>query len=780
MGAVTAFGLGVAAYWQSIAAGKTAFSPIDLFPAEPHRTRIAGEIKTVINQRFKRIDARMLSRADRFALCAAKEALRAAGLLDEATGKVSYSGHMGLIIGTAAGGILGLERFFRKRHFSLPIKAPLTMLTSFCLSAMGAHIATEFGISGRRLTIATVCSSSGLALAAAYDLLKAHRLDCALVVGAESLSEVTLAGFNALRSVDPETCRPFDANRKGLVLGEGAGAMVLVKDSAGSTAPHFPALTGYGLLTDVHHFTAPHPEGRAVAETILQAMARAGISPESVNYINAHGTGTPLNDAAECLGIQAAFGEHSRHLAISSTKSMVGHALGAASVLEAIAVVLAMRNGMIPPTANLQTPARECALDFVPITSRKEAVSCALSNSFAFGGSNVSLVFENRDEPKLTPSNSAVAFAEPVITGMGIVSPFGAGLQPFLNAVHENRSGLTRLSVLHEDWAGVLGGYVGLSSLRALIPVKFRRHFNRQASFLYMALKEALTHAGLDADTPAPPPSIAYGSAFGCSGNVHRFYTQLLTDGPRFASPQEFNLSVTNAPPALVAQALNLAGPLWVFVSDEVSFDICLHWAAEQIQSNLAERVIVCAAEEISESILAIHQHIGFFDAAHKNFALGEGAVCMILESRRAAEHRGAWIFGRILRWTTRQDTTCGPLTYSKSGRFLMDAVAELLDDNLKKNHAIACITPENGAPGCDEASAETMRHIRDLTGNAVPPGNPVKRLIGESGFAGGAGIAAALLESVETACNTPILSLNASRGGIHTATLIQPGPVCP
>lgn len=779
MGAVTPFGPGVAAYWESIVKGGHAFSSVGLFPAASHRTHIAAEIKTLPALRCNRLDKTLLSRADIFALCAAKEALTAANLLDHPSGRVSYSGKLGIVVGTAAGGILGLEQFFRSRYMGIPIDAPLTMLTSFCLSATGTLIAAEFGIEGPRLTIATVCSSSGLALAAAYELLAAGRLDGVLAVGTESLSEVTLAGFNALRSVAPDVCRPFDVNRKGLILGEGAGAMVLERGMDAGARP-CPTLTGYGLLTDVHHFTAPHPEGAAVCQTIRLAMKRAGISPETVDYVNAHGTGTLLNDAAECLGIKATFGDQSSCVAVSSTKSMTGHTLGAAGILEAIAVVLTMKTGTIPPTANLQTPAPDCELDLVPINARKKTVHRALSNSFAFGGSNLSLVFENRRKSAREGFDSGVpARIEPVITGMGIVSPYGKGIHPFSEAIFAGRSGLTSLSVISEEWRGISGGWVDLSAIGNQIPVKLRRHFNRQASFLYLALQEALSNARLETDALIST-TIAYGSAFGCSGNVHRFFSQALKDGPRFVSPQEFNFSVTNAPPALIAQSMNLAGPLWVFVSDEVSFDICLQWAADQIKQACAERVIVCAAEEISESILAIHHHIGYFESRHTDFRLGEGAVCFVLESRTAAELRGAPIYGGIGGWTSRQDIACGPLDFSATGRFLAEALSEIMDEDTTQNgrkfqmNQIRFITPENGVSDCDTAVAQAVAQFAEIAKNPGFKVIRIKHLVGESGFAGGAGLVAALRDAPS---DTQIFSLNSSRGGVHTATWITTGP---
>jgi len=223
LGAVTPFGDTVEHFWESIVVGKDAFKPITLFSVKDHRTQIASEIGKSDFYTPSRVETDILSRADSMALAAAEEALKQACLLDPATKNVFYPERTGIIVGTAAGGILGLEQFFRNRKQKQLVGSARSLLSSFCLSSIATNIAREFSIKGQRMTMATVCSSSGLALAAAKEIMEAGELDYVLVVGAESLSEVTHAGFNILRSVAPEYCQPFDANRKGLVLGEGAG-----------------------------------------------------------------------------------------------------------------------------------------------------------------------------------------------------------------------------------------------------------------------------------------------------------------------------------------------------------------------------------------------------------------------------------------------------------------------------------------------------------------------------------------------------------------------------
>ncbi|MCP4667357.1 MAG: hypothetical protein GY849_13430, partial [Deltaproteobacteria bacterium] len=334
----------------------------------------------------------------------------------------------------------------------------------------------------------------------------------------------------------------------------------------------------------------------------------------------------------------------------------------------------------------------------------------------------------------------------PVITGIGLVTPIGIGLEAFKKGLAQGRSGLSPLTPLGTEWEGFQGGLVDIPSVREKIPAKMRRRLNRQASFLFVSLQEAMAVAGLDPDHEGKR-AFVYGSAFGCSGNVHRFYSQLLADGPTFTSPREFNMSVTNAPPALVAQNLGLNGPIWVFVADEASWDQALHWGAMLIEQGRADQVLVSAAEEVSDSIVAIHQELGLLEqGAGKGLVLGEGAVSMVLESQQAARERGARIYGAITAWNTHQDPECGPLEYSSHGGALFQAAAKCLDRVREREGAILCMTPENGTKAVDRLVSEVSRGLDDRYPeriNRVPFLSP----FGVSGIAGGLGLAVALLD---------------------------------
>ena len=260
-------------------------------------------------------------------------------------------------------------------------------------------IGNLYGFSGVRSTIATACSSSATAIGYGADLIRSGKADVVVAGGAESLSELTFSGFNALRSVDRKTCRPFDRNREGLVLGESGSILVL--ESSRLAALHevsgYAEVMGYGISADAYHMTSPDLQGEGAERSMSNALAAAGITPEKVDYINAHGTGTLVNDKVETLAIKRLFGERSHSLPISSVKSGLGHCLGAAGALEAIATILTLYHGVVPPTLNYEEPDPDCDLDYVPNEPRKVSVGVALSNSFAFGGNNTTLVFGRTD-----------------------------------------------------------------------------------------------------------------------------------------------------------------------------------------------------------------------------------------------------------------------------------------------------------------------------------------------------------------------------------------------
>jgi 3-oxoacyl-[acyl-carrier-protein] synthase II len=301
----------------------------------------------------------------------------------------------GIILGADSGGISSVEQYFRAIYAHAPTRPSPSLLLSFALATTTDHIAQEFDLRGPRTTTATVCSSSAAAIAFASDVITSGAAEVMISGGSDSLCEVTYAGFNSLRAIDPAVCRPFDKDRQGLSLGEGAGILVLeeLAHAQARGARIWGEILGYGICAEAYHLTAPEPSGEGIARCIRLALADAGIAPEAVDYINAHGTATPINDMVETRGIKMAFGKQAYAIPINSIKAMIGHCLGAAGGIEAVATLLSLDKGIIPPTINYATPDPACDLDYTPNEATKKEMQIAISNSFAFGGNNVCLVF---------------------------------------------------------------------------------------------------------------------------------------------------------------------------------------------------------------------------------------------------------------------------------------------------------------------------------------------------------------------------------------------------
>ncbi|HEY2389259.1 MAG TPA: beta-ketoacyl-[acyl-carrier-protein] synthase family protein [Candidatus Binatia bacterium] len=392
LGTVNALAGSVHEFATALRAGTCAIGPVTVFDTTGYRSRIAAEVPHELAEAPSGPGAalrRRLSRSDVFALRAAAEALADAGL----PGDVAPE-RIGLALGGTTGGMLRGEASLRARIQGTRDRYPSAAVVGAPISASADVLADAFDVAGPRLSLSTACSSSANALGAALDWIALGRADVVVAGGTESLCRMTFAGFNALHALSLEPCRPFDRGRSGLSLGEGAAILVVesAEHAARRGARAHAELLAYGNSADAHHLTAPHPEGTGAILAMRRALERAGLEPDAIDYINAHGTGTPLNDAVEAAAIAAVFGDAAPHLAVSSTKGAVGHTLGAAGAIEALATILALRDGFLPPTVNLDDPDPACLLDLVPRTSRPAALRYALSNSYGFGGNNTSVV----------------------------------------------------------------------------------------------------------------------------------------------------------------------------------------------------------------------------------------------------------------------------------------------------------------------------------------------------------------------------------------------------
>lgn len=388
MGVVSALGPDLQHFERGIQQGQCAIRPIELVDRTLFRFQNGAEVSGFeASQHFDEKQLTHLDRFAQFALVAAREAVSASGLQ-------SFSERTAVVTGSCVGGQTTLdEAFVDMYRKNLQRFSPL-LIARVMSNAGASQIAMEYGITGPAYSVSTACSSASHALGQAMHMVRSGAVDQAIAGGCESVfSFGFLKSWEAMRVVAPDTCRPFSIDRKGLILGEGAAMLVLESFDAAKArgATIYGELCGFGMSADAHHLTQPSADG--AARTMRFALNDAGIHPEAIGYINAHGTGTAANDATETIAIRQVFEGHADQLAVSSTKSMHGHALGAAGALEAVATVLALRNGILPPTANYTGADPECDLDVIPNEPRHQQVEYALSNSFAFGGLNAVLAF---------------------------------------------------------------------------------------------------------------------------------------------------------------------------------------------------------------------------------------------------------------------------------------------------------------------------------------------------------------------------------------------------
>lgn len=391
IGVVSALGRNAGEFWQSLVDCRSGFGPIQSVDITGLRFSIGGEVHGYsAADHFENKEADFLDRFAQFAVIAAREAVRDSAI----DWTPDLRERSAIVTGSCVGGKSSEDEGFQNIYLlKKPRVNPLTIPRSMA-NAGASCISMETGITGPTYTISTACASSSHAIGQAFWLVRSGIVEAAITGGSEApFSMGHLKAWEAMRVVSPDTCRPFSKNRRGMMLGEGGAMLVLETLEAAQArgAKIYGELVGFGMSSDAHHLTQPSIEGPARA--IRGALRDGGLAPEQIGYINAHGTATPANDPTEVSAIRMVFGPHADRVPVSSTKSMHGHALGAAGAIEAVATVLALRNGVLPPTANYQEPDPQCDLDFIPNASRRVEVEYALSNSFAFGGLNAVLAF---------------------------------------------------------------------------------------------------------------------------------------------------------------------------------------------------------------------------------------------------------------------------------------------------------------------------------------------------------------------------------------------------
>jgi len=399
MGVISPLGLDSGSFWENLIAGRSGAGPITKFDASDLTVNIAAEVRDFdVTDYVDRKEARRMDPCNHYAMAAAAQAVNAAGL-DMASIDRQRAG---VILGTGQGGVTSMVEQLNVYREKGPSRVSPFCIPMMIANMAAGHLGIKFDIHGPNLTLTTACAASAHAIGEAYRYLQRGEADVMITGGTEaSIIPLCVAGFSAMKALstrneDPEgACRPFDVDRDGFVIAEGAAVLILeTLDSARNRgADILGELLGYGVSSDAHHITAPPPNGEGGARSMRAALRDAGLQPTDIDYINAHGTGTPVGDVAEARAIHSVFKDAAARIPVSATKASTGHLLGAAGALESVASLMTIREGIVPPTVNLDNVDEECLLDHVAIKARDAQVEVALTNSFGFGGQNATLIW---------------------------------------------------------------------------------------------------------------------------------------------------------------------------------------------------------------------------------------------------------------------------------------------------------------------------------------------------------------------------------------------------
>jgi 3-oxoacyl-[acyl-carrier-protein] synthase II len=624
MGAVTPLGLDFPSTWRQLVAGKTAAAPVTLFDVAGCRCKQAATCTLPDLANLPAKTLARLSRASRLALAAAREALADARLLDN-QGRSSVP-HLPLSVSTTGGGMALGEQFLRSMLAQHRGAGQFYRASRYQAQHQTHDLQRHLGFRGPVTIIANACASGANAIGHGADLIRSGAYDCVLAGGYEALTELIYVGFDCLQAMSPDCCRPFDVARNGLMLGEAAAFVVLESESHAQArgAPIRCELAGYGHGTDLHHLTQPHPSGATAVTVMRQAIAQAGVNVADIGYVNAHGTGTPLNDISEGTAFATMFGDNSTipsRLRISSTKAAIGHTLGAAGSVEALFAIAALQSGQLPPNLNVQQPEPTVAANLVAVGERRPDMPATLTVNLGFGGSNAALVFRryelrSRTATHAEPRKPPLALA---ICGMGVVLPSETPSR--MKGLNESTGEQVVRCVdrTHEPLATLQNA----ARVRRASPLTL---------YMLAAAQQALAAAPeLLRDRLGIVASFNTGAVVA----TRRFFEGVIKSGQRFASPNLFPETVFNSPTSHVAAVLGVAGPCYSLVGDDAAWVNAVRVAAAWLANGVVDHALVIGAVELDPVVIDAFVRAGWLPPhGRTGYVPSEGAEALLV--RRA------------------------------------------------------------------------------------------------------------------------------------------------
>lgn len=633
IGVMSPLGRGAEITMNRLLAGDRAFGPVTLFDTTGAKSRIAAEVANVAAADVApEGQAGSWSRTDALSVFAVREALEQAGVHPGQT-------HVDLILGGTTAGMYETEELLAWLAREPEAIKPMSQMLSHPLSSTADHVRTAVGPFRNVRSICSACSSGANAIMLAAAWIRAGFSKCVIAGGADGLCRLTFAGFGALSAVDPSPCRPFDKRRAGLNLGEGAGFVVLEPEESARArgAKPIAELRGWAVGAEAHHITNPQSDGTTAARVMSSALEIAGLSPDDIDYINAHGTATPLNDSMESAAIRACFGSKASSIAVSSIKGQIGHTLGAAGGIEAAVTALSVARGVVPPTASLEEVDPACELNHV-FQGREQRLRAAMSNSFGFGGTDTALIFSAPDvfpEPK-TPVRRDV-----VIVGAATVGPLGV-------------LGSNECDAYFEPGPGPSPGAVPFQASEHLDVARARR-LDRAGRLSTVVVQRLLRETQLDSADPKQAVDLGavMGAAFGSVDGSTAYMARIHEKGVKYASPVDFPNLVPSSPVGHASIYLGLRGPVFAVADLGATAECAVTIAADLIAIGEGEVLAAGSVEEMSTvTERCLSPVCSGFDAGVRS----EGASALLLESADHARARGAHILARLSFWTSWRD----------------------------------------------------------------------------------------------------------------------------
>jgi 3-oxoacyl-[acyl-carrier-protein] synthase II len=766
VGAITPHGGSAEALWDGVRAGRVAISPVRRLSMDHYQTTLGGEVTEPCVPGYEYApgsDARDFS-ID-FALAAAEEAMAGSGL---AVGADIPAERWGVAYGTCHAGWRSAEVALREVHEG---GRPDWHRYTFVPPQAGAEaLSAAFGLKGPVFSVNTACAASAHALAHALEVIRSGAADAMLVGGSDAFTESAFAGFSSLWSLSPQPAAPYSKDRSGLTLGEGSGMLLLLSRQAAERtgAAVVAEVLGYGLSADGHHPTAPHPEGEGAARAIRSALTASGLTADDIRYVNGHGTGTQKNDSAESNAVRAALGGAAEKISLSSTKSMIGHLLGAAGAVEGIVTALALRDQVAPPTASFTGADPQCGLDPVAGTGRPMVLETALSNNFGFAGANATIAFARPGGRGAPPS--AVGADDVVVTGFGVITSAGEGAEALWDAYAAGRrqgapeNGL-RVARVEFDRS-------------AVGTPRERRRMDKVSQLAIASCRAALGAAGADGDADAVAATgVVLGTAIGPMESSERFTVPVLCEGVQEANPAVFTNTVYNGAAGHVAMALGTKGPTSTLTSGHAAGAAALGVAYDMLRAGRAERLLVPAVEAFSPAALAAYGSIPLFgSAAGRRYTLAEAGIALLLERRASAERRGAPIHAVVLGHATASDA-CGIGRWDAAGGGVERAMrGALRSAGLGPDQVAAVWASAAGLAAVDRPEQAAVERV--FGAGRVRIEAP-KRVLGEPAGAG-AHLSAVLAVGAWRAGGDlrPVLVNSSSLGGTHTSLVLSPVPL--